>query len=307
MRRILAYALKRLVRSPGLALSTVGVLALIAFFVNVLLAANWFVGGFVTSVVERLPLTVYLKSEYSRPSDEVFAFLSDLKAVDTSVKAEYVSPQEALKRQRERFPDLVAILESGDENPLPASMVVSIPNLELYDQVNAVVLSHSGLALSSPDRTLADYKLQFAKIRQAVRVMSLVQAGILSLVVLFALALVAILYAAVGNSVFFWQDEIRVARLVGGSPWFIHGPFAAQGAALAALGGAVGIGLFAATLSFLGRTEVFNFQMRAADMTYALAQYVPEHAWALGVQWLALAALGTLAAMAASRGFTSRT
>jgi len=306
MRRIFAYALKRLARSPGLALSTLGVLALIAFFVNVLLAANWFVGGFVASVVERLPLTVYLKPEFSRPSDQVFQFVSDLKGLDARVRAEYVSPQDALKRQRERFPDLVAILESGDENPLPASLVVSIPDLALYDNVNAVVMAHSGLALVSPDRTLSDYRLQFAKISQAVSVLSLVRAGIWSLVVLFALSLVAILYAAVGNSVFFWQDEIRVARLVGGSSWFIHGPFVLQGVLLAAAGGAAGIAAFAATLSALGRTAVFDFQLRAGQDAFALALYAPSHAWDLAAQLLLLAAMGGLSALAASRSFTRR-
>ena len=307
MRRILAYACKRLWRSPGLALSTVGVLALIAFFVNVLLAANWLVGGFVSSVVERLPLTIYLKPQHAQLSQEVVAFLDGLKAVDPAVKAKFVSPAEALSRQRERFPDLVAILEAGDENPLPASLVVSLPNLELYDKVNAVVLAHADLALSSPDRTLADYKLQFAKIRQAVSVLALVSAGIWTLVALFALALVAILYAAVGNSVFFWQDEIRVARLVGGTPWFIHGPFAAQGVLLAAAGGAAGLAAFAATLGALGRSDVFDFHISSGDATYALAAYVPQHLWQLGAQWLLLAALGALAAWLASRSFVRRT
>lgn len=307
MRRILAYALKRLVRSPGLAASTLGVLALIAFFINVLLTANWFVGGFVASVVERLPLTIYLKPEHTQLSDEVLRFLDGLKAVDPALKAEYVSPKEALARQRERFPDLVAILESGDENPLPASLVVSIPNLEVYDKVNTVVLAYSGLALSGPDRTLADYKMQFAKIRQAVSVLSMVQAGIWSLVILFALALIAILYAAVGNSVFYWQDEIRVARLVGGSSWFIHGPFAVQGAVLAGLGGTIGIVIFSLVLLTLGRTDVFDFQMQAQTGVYSLVKYIPEHLIVLIGQGVILTGLGMLAALAASHSFTRRT
>ena len=306
MNRIFSHAFQRLFRSPGIALPTAAVLALLVFFVNVLLAANWLVGGFVSSVVERLPLTVYLRPEASSDGAKIVKLVTALQNSNPGVKAVYVSPKDALRRQAERFPDLVAILEAGDENPLPGSVVVTVPDLGSYDGVDAVIRAHADLALPGAEKTLADYRMQSAKIRQAASALGMARAGIVSLAVLFALAAAVILYAAIGNSVFFWQDEIRVARLVGAGPAFIHGPFAAQGGILAAAGALAGIAAFRATAFVMRDLPAFGFTVSAGGVSYSVADYPAANFWWTLLQALAFVALGAGAAYGASLLFSRR-
>lgn len=136
--RIFGYAIKHILRSPGLSISVISVLTLIILFIHILFFAQRVIGIQIDNAVERLPITLYLEEDYDLSHSDVIRLMNDIQKVDTNIVIDPISDSQALERMIARFPDLATVLESSDENPLPTSIVITL-QLDLYDSVNSVI------------------------------------------------------------------------------------------------------------------------------------------------------------------------
>lgn len=222
----------------SLAATLVMILALltISIFVSILLITN----KTTQSLRDRVDLTAYFNESAS--DDQIFAIQkilinrSDIKTVD------YTSKGDALKRWREINKDDPKVRDtiSEDDNPLPRSLEVKTQIPEDLDKINTL--------LNSSDYKPIINKISYEKnkviIDRLLRITHFVKIAGWSLSGLFVLIAILIIYNTVRLTIFARSDEIAIMKLVGGSDWYIKGPFIIEGSIYGFLGALISSILF---------------------------------------------------------------
>ncbi|MDQ1343946.1 MAG: cell division transport system permease protein [Patescibacteria group bacterium] len=255
--RIFKYALKNVARNSFLSFSTVLVLSLMTFFIYVLFFVEYVASAIIGNISDRLSLSLNLRSGYSDTSSEIVELTNGLRAVDPSVEVRYVSNVEAFEILKKRDPELARVIESDKDNPLPSSVSVKNVPIAKYAELDAIVSKHRDAVqydAGTGKKTIVDYRAQYEKIKGLTDVLISIRYGTIAVVGLFLFAVAAIVYNAIGNSVFYYREEIRIIGLVGGGARFVYGPFAIQGLVYA---------LVAAVISLAG----FSFVIRSVNFS----------------------------------------
>jgi cell division transport system permease protein len=130
----------------------------------------------------------------------------------------FVSKEEALRRMKEKYPDLTKNLSS---NPLPAAFEVTPKNA---DQVKSIADKLQPLPAGVDKIDYAEKKTErILAVTNVIKYIFLLGSLIL-------LAASTILIAnTIRLSIFARRREVEVMKLVGASNWFIRGPFMLEG------------------------------------------------------------------------------
>jgi cell division transport system permease protein len=194
--------------------------------------------GAANDVRSRVLVNVYLKTD-SKADDvtRVNALLHDKVAHVGTVQ--YVSKQQALKEQKDRYPEAYDLLGS---NPLPDTFRVT------PTQPDDITTVRNALAPVGPSgqRTVADAAIDEVrnreedtnKILSATRVVKLTIAGLAILLVIASVLLIA---NTIRLSLYARRRDVEVMKLVGATDWFIRWPFVIEGVLVGALGGVVAV------------------------------------------------------------------
>jgi cell division transport system permease protein len=245
--RLLKYALKNIARNKFLSFSTVLVLTLMAFFINVLFFVEYVASALIGNVSDRLSLSLNLKPGYADTNREVVELVTNLRSIDPGIEARFISSVEAFEILKKRDPELAKVIENDQENPLPSSITVRNVPIAKYAALDAEVGKYREILqydAGTGRKTVVDYRAQYEKIKTLTGVLISVRYGVYSIVVLFLFAVAAIVYNAIGNSVFFYREEIHIIGLVGGDARFVYGPFGIQGLLYAFVAGSVAFAVF---------------------------------------------------------------
>jgi cell division transport system permease protein len=210
------------------------------------IAVSLFVGGAFLQIGENLGrvieswrrqarLVVYL-----RPGTTPAA-LAELRSLAGQpqwvVGVEEVNAAEAEARFRAAFPSLGDLLEGWDESPLPASFEVAIDAAQARSTVFEAwveqLRGHSAAAMVDDDR---DWLGELEVIIVLVRGVGLVLGAVLLGAAVFTIASVVRLTA------YLHSEEIAILRLVGGTEFFIRGPFYVEGLLQGLAGGTLAAG-----------------------------------------------------------------
>lgn len=122
---ILRYALKNIFRNFFLSASSVLIIALLVFFVNILLFVVHASDAFIRSVNDRISITINFREGYNNTQIRSEQFLSGVAQSFSGIRVEYISRADALAILSARNPDLASLVEHVDENPLPDSVRIS--------------------------------------------------------------------------------------------------------------------------------------------------------------------------------------
>ncbi|HBY74516.1 TPA: hypothetical protein DEG21_01185 [Patescibacteria group bacterium] len=122
--RILKYALKNIKRNAFLSFSSILVLSLIIFFINILLLVNFTVDTITSNVNDRLTISLNLKSSYTNENSEVIELITNIKLFNKTLNVSYISQEDAFSILRKRDPELAKVIESEKDNPLPSSILI---------------------------------------------------------------------------------------------------------------------------------------------------------------------------------------
>ncbi|MDQ3995281.1 MAG: permease-like cell division protein FtsX [Actinomycetota bacterium] len=180
---------------------------------------------------------------------QIEAVRADLVGRPDVAKVVFVSKEDALRRMREKHPELVKNLAS---NPLPASYEVTPKRAE---QVEAVAGSLDplprGVEKVNYGKKTTDRILQVAKIIGGIFLVG-------SLILLTASTL--LIANTIRLSIFSRRREVEVMKLVGATNWFVRGPFMLEGIICGLVGSAVAVTLLLmakefALPSILGRID----------------------------------------------------
>ena len=223
--------------------------------------------GAANDVRSRVLVNVYLKTD-AKPDD-----IARVKTLlDTKVshvgKVQYVSKAQALKEQRERYPEAYDLLGS---NPLPDTFRVTPDKpdnaLKLKDALAPAAPGGGTTTIDPSIDTVKNSKDDTQKILVATRVVKLTT-GLLA--VLLIVASVLLVSNTIRLSLFSRRREVEVMKLVGATDWFIRWPFVIEGIVLGAIGG-----LLAVLLLLVGKIALLDplidqFALLAAPKTIHL-------------------------------------
>jgi cell division transport system permease protein len=223
--------------------------------------------GAANDVRSRVLVNVYLKTD-AKPDDvtRVNTLLHD--NVAHVGKVQYVSKRQALKEQKERYPEAYDLLGS---NPLPDTFRVT------PDKPDNALKLKAALAPAAPGGgtttidpsidTVKNSKDDTQKILVATRVVKLTT-GLLA--VLLVVASILLVSNTIRLSLFSRRREVEVMKLVGATDWFIRWPFVIEGIVLGALGGLLAILLLLVGKIALLDPLIDQFALLAAPKTIHL-------------------------------------
>ena len=110
--RILLYAFRNIIRNPFLSISSIFVITLLVFFVNVLLLVLFASERFIAGVNDRISFTINFQSGYSLEDLDAKLFVEDLRASFSGVTIETISKTQAFALLQSRNPDLANLIEN---------------------------------------------------------------------------------------------------------------------------------------------------------------------------------------------------
>jgi cell division transport system permease protein len=222
----------------------VSLLAVLTITVSLLLGGAFLLAsrnlaGSVEGWRGQLRVVIYLKP--GTPPSDLPRLAAAARAAPWVARVDLVSPAAARRRFRETFPTLADVIDSGEGEPLPASLEVALRR----EQADAGGLGawldtwrrRPEVAMIDDDR---EWLGQVETAVAVVRAVGLVLGGILLGAAIFTIASIIRLTA------YLHHEEIAIMRLVGATEFFIRGPFYVEGLIQGLIGGALAsAGLYA--------------------------------------------------------------
>jgi len=222
----------------------VSLLAVLTITVSLLLGGAFLLAsrnlaGSVEGWRGQLRVVIYLKPD--TPASDLPRLAAAARAAPWVAGVDVVSPAAARRRFRDTFPTLADVIDSGEGEPLPASLEVALRR----EQAEAGGLDawldawrrRPEVAMVDDDR---EWLGQVETAVAVVRAVGLVLGGILLGAAIFTIASIIRLTA------YLHHEEITIMRLVGATEFFIRGPFYVEGLIQGLLGGVLAsAGLYA--------------------------------------------------------------
>ncbi len=265
----LEEALVELWRNRLVNLISIATIAVSLFILGIFLSISANLSELMEGWASRVQLTLYLEPGVTGDVRENMRhLLSESPEVESF---DYISKEAAVSRFRSYFPELEALPDLLETNPLPASFEVSVaPDYRAPEQVRALARRLDGVTGVAE----VDYDLlwieRLSSIVELVRVLGLAVGAALVLASVFTI------FNVIKLTVYGRQDEIGIMRLVGATHAYIRGPFLVEGILQGGLGGLLALGFLYLSHEFLLREALRSFQLLpASDWLH----FVPPAAW----------------------------
>lgn len=213
-------------RNKGLSLQVVFIITVAVFTWTCLFFFSIIGEEAVRTVQKKIDIAVYFKKDISE--SEIFEVRDQLKRLSMQIESvEYISQEQAMQdflsiHQDDPFYNMA--LEEVEGNPFLASLNIKAKEPGQYSQISSFLEGDMFTDLIE--------KISYSKNKQVIeRVFSIISDvkffGFI-LAALLGVLVILITFNTIRLSVLSSKDEINVMRLVGGSNWFIRGPFQTQ-------------------------------------------------------------------------------
>ncbi len=224
--RVIKFALQDFFRNFWLSLVTLTILILALFTVNLLIIFNIVTKTAISSIEDKVDISVYFKSEISE--DQVQNVQKAIQGLAQVKSAEYVSKEQALQNFKDTHrdnPKILQSLEEIDQNPLGASIVIKARASTDYPAILEILQSpqYSNLIES---KDFDDHKLVIERINGITQKVS---RGVILVVIIFALISILIIFNAIRMAIYTHREEIYAMKLIGATDWFVEVPYLLQG------------------------------------------------------------------------------
>lgn len=240
---------------------------------------------------ERQDVRVHLFLREELAPGALEALSGELSALPGVVRVEHVDRDEALRRYREWAGSLADLAGELEQNPLPASLEVTLGAGPDAERRGAAVL-----AAAEGHAAIEDARFDRDWLRKLEALLELARLGGGGLGLVVFGAVIFVMASVLRLAVYARREEIEIMLLVGATPAFVRGPFLVAGLAQGLLAAGLGLGIVeAARLFTLGR---------GASESVALIQLIVERPLPLGPSVLLL--LVGLAVSLASAFFAVR-
>jgi len=285
--RIAKYSVKNIFRNKFLSFSSILVLTLLMFFINILVILHDVSFKLIDSINSKMTISLYLKDWYDKNSIEVIDLIENIKKInwsweESNINVKYKTKEDILDDIRTKEPALVKILERN--NPLPDTIIISNIKLNQYVDLNKIIEYKLFLLSKEKDdkEYFANYTSQYDRISKIINVLDVLQVWLYAIIWIFLVSISIIIYSIIGNFIYYYKDEIYITRLVGGSNKFIYGPFVIQGSIYSFLASILSFIIFILILNNLNSSfsDLYTF-------TFQIPVFLTEMVIFVLIWWLA--------------------
>jgi len=193
--------------------------------INVLIILSIFTNTAINTVKEKVDISIYLKPNIVE--DQAYAFKAKIESLPQTKEVEYVSPDLALKRFKERHQKndtLIESLNELEENPLGITLVVRAKAIDDYPLILEKIEGKNFSEYSNwiADKDFNNYKIIIEKLNSTAKKINTVG---LAASAIFLFITVLIIFNTIRVAIYTHKEEIEIMRLVGATSKFINGPF----------------------------------------------------------------------------------
>ncbi|MCI8387237.1 MAG: ABC transporter permease [Clostridiales bacterium] len=210
----------------------------------------------------------------TKTPEEVAAIGEQIRALDNVANVEYISKEQALEEEKERYKDYTGLydLVEGDENPLRDSFVITYIDNEKASTTNYQVNHIDGVAKSN-------FRLELAQTIERVKSgISLVLVWFMA--ILFFVSLFVIINT-IKLAVHSRRSEIAIMRYVGATEWFVILPFIFEG---------IFIGVLSSGVAYLIEMYIYRYVVAMMGDNFRMLTIIPfnDIRLMLGLAFLAI-------------------
>lgn len=222
-----------------MSLASIGVLASCLFITGaaVLLSVN--VSSFVSYLSQQNEIEFYLSD--TTAADAATAFGQQVSGMDNVAECSYISKAQAVEEMKEWMgadSDVLAAYEGDDnpENPLPASIRVTVTDLEqLSTTVSAIQAAGGDMIYKT--QSPSDLSSILVSLQTAVNYIGW------GLVAILGIVAIVVISNTIRLTVFNRRKEINIMKFVGATNAFIRMPFFVEGITVGTIAGVLATGL----------------------------------------------------------------
>jgi cell division transport system permease protein len=199
--------------------------------------------GVVSALQGDIKVIVYVHD--GLPAQGVAELQQRLKAEPEVASLAYVSKEQALADFRAQFPSEQDLLQGLGENPLPASLVVTLSS---PSRSSESVKRWTERLKTLPGVAQVQYSRDW--IENLATVLGYLELAAFGIGTLLAAASVTIIASTIRLTLYARRDEIEILRLIGATGAFIKIPYLLEGAFLGAIGAALALLLLRSGFEF---------------------------------------------------------
>lgn len=261
--RIFKTGFRNLFRNAWLSIAATAIMVITLVIVAFFAFSALFLQNQLQAVRDKIDLTVFLKEEAT--PNQVDSLKSEISGLDSVREVTYVSKAEALNRLRTGSKDGEKLAQTALDigNPLPASLEVRTRDLENLQAINEQIkqAKTSGIISST--------SIDDSDVREKVveRIVS-ISRGVSNIGTIissaFLIISLLIIFNTIRMAIFTRREEIEIMKLVGGTKWFIRGPFLIEGAMYGVIGATIAIAIALPLIGFA--RPLFISYFNAADV-----------------------------------------
>ena len=188
-------------------------------------------------------MVVYLYDETTRQQADSMSV--EIEAMEGVQEVRYVSKEEALEEQKDWLGEDGSLLDGlEDDNPLPASLRVTLSDLGRLSEIEARCKSMAGVESVSSPTYLAE---TLTGVERTLTVLAAIIIGILLLTSLVVIG------NTVRLTVFARRREISIMKYVGATNGFIRLPFIVEGMVIGLVAAVLAFGVLFGVYGVIGR------------------------------------------------------
>ncbi len=245
-KRILKYSIKNILRNKFLSISSILVLTLLMFFINLLLVLHHTSFELINYVNNKMSISLYLDSKYDKNSKDVIDLISKLREESSFSEIKYRSQEEVLEDIKKQDIELVRILEK--QNPLPNTITISQIPLSDYEKINYIIEWKLYLfwddQINRKNDIFSSYKSQYSRITWVIKKLKSLGIWVYVIIWIFVFAIWIITYSIIWNFIYYYREEIYITKLVWWSKAFIYWPFSLQWAIYSIIAFCISVSVF---------------------------------------------------------------
>jgi len=211
-------------------MATIGVIAVILFIFNAILAVHFIGNQALQALSERVDIVIYLRDDIQQYDAQ--NLVSNLQKIPGVKTVQYTSKDEAMDTVAKTNPQAADFFKKFNTNPLPPSISIVTLHPEDYQNVENFLKQGQNKAFmenyvaeggNSDSIVLSNVAKNLVNISQFVRQV------IFWLVLVFVLGGTLVIVNAIQLTIYTRRQEISIMRLVGATPTFIRMPFIFEG------------------------------------------------------------------------------
>ena len=245
--RSLGYSIKQgfqqLFRNRGTSITAILLITLMLVLVGVCFVASSNLNLFSEVVKDDYnEVEVFLLDDIT--NSEINELLIDIRGKEGVLSASYRTKEDALNVLKERWGENGYLLDTLGENPLPASIVITVTSLDY----SAGIAEYCGTLDKTDDVQFYQQTVEvLSKVTNSVQKVSYIMMAFFVIISIF------LIQNTVKLTVMARQDEIQIMKYIGATNWFVRGPFMIEGMLVGFIAA-----LFATGIIWLGYYELIN-------------------------------------------------